>query len=112
MYPAEKCERLYSHTYEGEHHMMNLQQDSDGNIRMRAIYPKTVRVNVIFTDGTQEEFTGQRLNELRAEANAAYRLANELDAKGFDRNKGKPLARNKVVEFVPVRPGMSKKSKK
>lgn len=89
--------------------MMNLQQDSDGNIRMRAIYPKTVRINVVFTDGTQEEFTGQRLNELRAEANASYRLANELDAKGFDRNKGKPLARNKVVEFVPVRPGMSKK---
>lgn len=89
--------------------MINLQQDSDGNIRMRAIYPPGVSVNVVFTDGTQEVFSGKRLNELRAEANAAFRLANDLDAKGFDRNKGKPRATNKVVEFVPVRPGISKK---
>lgn len=92
--------------------MINIQQDSDGNIRMRAIYPAGVSVNVTFTDGTQEVFTGKRLNELRAEANAAFRMANDLDAKGFDRNKGKPLARNKVVEFVPVKPGMSAKKKK
>ncbi|PQZ95155.1 hypothetical protein CQ018_06200 [Arthrobacter sp. MYb227] len=89
--------------------MMKLVQDTDGNIRMRSIYPQGARVTVVFTDGTEEEFTGKRLNELRTEANAAYRLANGLDAKGFDRNKGKPVARNKVIEFVPVRPGMSKK---
>lgn len=92
--------------------MINIQQDTDGNIRMRTIYPAGVSVNVTFTDGTEEVFTGKRLNELRAEANAAYRLANDLDAKGFDRNKGKPLARNKVVEFVPVRPGLSKKPRR
>lgn len=104
---GKECEILGIHNHEGEPHMSNLQQDADGNVRMRAIYPKGVRVNVIFTDGTQEEFTGQRLNELREAANAAFRLANSLDAKGFDRNKGKPVARNKIVEFVPIRPGMS-----
>ncbi|MGL3805501.1 hypothetical protein ACSYDW_05330 [Paeniglutamicibacter sp. R2-26] len=89
--------------------MLTLKQDSDGNIRMRAIYPAGVRVTVEFTDGSTEEYSGKRLNELRTEANKAFRLANDLDAKGFDRNKGKPLARNKVVEFVPIRPGMSTK---
>ena len=104
-----KCERMSIHIHEGEHHMITLKQDAEGNVRMRAIYPKGARVNVIFTDGTQEEFTGHRLNELREAANAAFRLANGLDAKGFDRNKGKPVPRNKIVEFVPVGPGMSKR---
>ena len=109
MKKVEKYERLLVHIYEGKDDIMKLVQDTDGNIRMRAIYPQGARFTVVFTDGTEEEFTGKRLNELRAEANAAYRLANGLDAKGFDRSKGKPLARNKVVEFVPVRPGMSQK---
>lgn len=87
--------------------MIKLQQDTDGFLRMPAILPNSATVTVVFADGTQEEFTGQRLNDLRAEALADFRRGNDMDAKGFNRNKGQVKHGKNSVQFVPVAPGMS-----
>ncbi|GAA4361231.1 hypothetical protein [Paeniglutamicibacter cryotolerans] len=89
--------------------MIKLQQDPDGFVRMPTIVPNSARITVVFADGTQEEFTGQRLNDLRAEALAGFRKGNNMDAKGFNRNKGQVKHGKNSVQFVPVAPGMSQK---
>lgn len=85
--------------------MISLQQDTQGFIRMKRHFPASVTVAVLFSDGTQEVFTGQRLNEIYDEALAAYRAGNHLDAKGFDRGPRKKVQQG--IDFVPVSPGMS-----
>lgn len=85
--------------------MISLQQDPQGFIRMKRHFPASVSVAVVFADGSQEVFTGWRLNEIYDEALAAYRAGNHLDAKGFSRGPKKKVQQG--IEFVPVSPGMS-----
>ncbi len=85
--------------------MINLQQDSEGFIRMNRHLPASASVSITFTDGTQEVFTGKRLNEVYDEALAVYRAENQLDAKGFSRGPRKRV--HPGIEFVAVRPGMA-----
>nr|WP_306422486.1 hypothetical protein [Paenarthrobacter aurescens] len=68
-------------------------------------FPANVSVTVTFADGTEEVFTGRRLNGIYDEALAAYRAGNHLDAKGFNRGPRKKVQQG--IEFVPVTPGMS-----
>ncbi|WP_457962317.1 hypothetical protein M1E17_12130 [Arthrobacter sp. D1-29] len=85
--------------------MINLQQDSEGFIRMNRHFPGSAAITVAFTDGTQEVLTGRRLNQAYDDALAAYRAGNQLDAKGFSRGPTKKV--NPGIEFVPVQPGMA-----
>jgi hypothetical protein len=85
--------------------MISLQQDPQGFIRMKRHFPATASVAVTFADGTQEVFTGRRLNHIYDEALAAYRAGNNLDAKGFSRGPQKKVQQG--IEFVPVSPGMA-----
>ncbi|MGJ3189988.1 hypothetical protein [Paenarthrobacter sp. FR1] len=85
--------------------MISLQQDPQGSIRMNRHFPAGISIAVIFADGTQEVFTGKRLNEIYDEALAAYRAGNHLDAKGFSRGPKKKVQQR--IEFVPVSPGMA-----
>lgn len=84
--------------------LINLQQDSEGFIRMKRHFPASATVTVTFSDGSQEEFSGRRLNEIYDDALAVYRAQNHLDAKGFSRGTHKKV--QTTIEFVPVRPGM------
>lgn len=86
--------------------MISLQQDPQGFIRMSRHFPASVSVTVSFADGTQEVFTGQRLNEIYDQALAAYRAGNHLDAKGFNRGPRKKVQQG--IGFVQVAPGMAK----
>ncbi|MFC8303352.1 hypothetical protein ACFUCV_06660 [Specibacter sp. NPDC057265] len=86
--------------------MINLKQDSDGCIRMGRHFPASVTVAIAFSDGTTGEYSGRRLNELYDQAVAAYRLGNNLDAKGYDRND-KRIHRRNGVDLVPVIAGMA-----
>jgi hypothetical protein len=86
--------------------MINLQQDSDGFIRMTRRFPHSVPVAITFTDGSTEEFTGRRLNELYDKAVADYRTLNNLEAKGFSRRPAKTVQPSNSIEFVAVHPGM------
>ncbi|WP_026554620.1 hypothetical protein [Arthrobacter sp. 35W] len=88
--------------------MINLQQDADGNIRMSRHFPASVDVSITFTDGSQEVFTGQQVNELYDAALAVYREKNHLDAKGFIRHPVKTGHQRNGVGFVPVQAGMAK----
>lgn len=85
--------------------MINLQQDSQGFIRMNRHFPASASVSITFTDGTREVFTGKRLNEVYDQALAVYRAENQLDAKGFSRGPRKKV--HPGIEFVAVRPGMA-----
>jgi hypothetical protein len=85
--------------------MINLRQDSQGFIRMNRHFPASAAVSVTFADGTQEVFTGRRLNQAYDEALAVYRVENQLDAKGFSRGPRKKV--HPGIEFVAVRPGMA-----
>ena len=85
--------------------MISLHQDPQGFIRMKRHFPASVAVAVVFADGTEEVFTGRRLNEIYDEALATYRAGNDLDAKGFNRGPRKKVQQG--IEFVPVSPGMS-----
>ncbi|MET3143163.1 UNVERIFIED_ORG: hypothetical protein ABIB19_002753 [Arthrobacter sp. UYEF10] len=84
--------------------MINLQQDSEGFIRMKRHFPASATVTVTFSDGSQEEISGRRLNEIYDDALAFYRAQNQLDAKGFSRGPQKKV--QTTIEFVPVQPGM------
>ncbi|QNE14546.1 hypothetical protein [Pseudarthrobacter sp. NBSH8] len=84
--------------------MINLQQDSEGYIRMKRHFPASATVTVTFSDGSQEDVSGRRLNELYDDALALYRAQNQLDAKGFSRGPQKKV--QTTIEFVPVQPGM------
>lgn len=85
--------------------MIQLQQDSEGFVRMSRKFPAKTVIAITFADGTIGEYTGKRMNEIYDQALAAYRLGNNLDAKGFDRNHQKIHRRN-AVEVVPVTAGM------
>ncbi|WP_429386541.1 hypothetical protein [Paenarthrobacter sp. TE4293] len=85
--------------------MISLQQDPEGFVRMKRHFPAGASVAILFTDGTQEIFTGQRLNEIYDQALAAYRAGNHLDAKGFNRGPRKMVQQG--IDFVAVAPGMS-----
>lgn len=85
--------------------MIQLTQDSNGYVRMSRLFPAKVLVSINFNDGTTGEYTGKRMNEIYDEALAAFRLGNNLDARGFDRN-AKNIHRRNAVEHVPVQSGM------
>lgn len=84
--------------------LIQLQQDAEGFIRMKRHFPASTPVTVTFSDGSREEFTGRRLNEIYDAALAEYRAQNQLDAKGFSRGPKKKVQAG--IEFVAVRPGM------
>ncbi|WP_287931384.1 hypothetical protein [Arthrobacter sp.] len=81
--------------------MLTLRQDTDGFIHMSRHFPQKMSISIVFTDGSSGEYSGARLNGLYDQAVAAYRLANKLDAKGFDRAPAKVHRRN-AVGLVPV----------
>lgn len=85
--------------------MIKLKQDAEGFVRMSRHFPAKTLISITFSDGTEREYTGQRLNGLYDQALADYRLANQLDAKGFDRH-AKNIHRRNAVEFVRVQAGM------
>lgn len=85
--------------------MINLQQDTDGFIRMSRHFPGTSTVTITFTDGSTEEFPGQVVNKAYDDALADYRAKNHLDAKGFSRVP-KNFPGSNRIDFVPVSPGM------
>lgn len=84
--------------------LIQLQQDSEGFVRMNRHFPASTPVTVIFNDGSQEVFAGRRLNEIYDQALAEYRAQNRLDAKGFSRGPKKKV--QTAIDFVAVRPGM------
>jgi hypothetical protein len=85
--------------------LIQLQQDSEGFIRMKRHFPASTPVTIIFSDGSQEVFARGRLNEIYDAALAEYRAQNQLDAKGFSRGPKKKVQTG--IDFVAVRPGMS-----
>jgi hypothetical protein len=84
--------------------LINLQQDSEGFIRMKRHFPASAAVTITFRDGSVEELSGRRLNEIYDSALADFRAQNQLDAKGFSRGPQKKVQTG--IEFVAVRPGM------
>ncbi len=86
--------------------MIHLQQDDEGFVRMRQHFPAKTVISITFTDGTVGEYTGRRMNEIYDRALAAFRLGNNMDAKGFNRNDPRIHRRN-GVEIVPVESGMA-----
>jgi hypothetical protein len=88
--------------------VINLQQDAEGFIRMNRHYPASTLVSVTFADGSSEEFSGSRLNAIYDDALAVYRAENHLDAKGYSRAPKKTIQPANKIEFIAVRPGMSK----
>ncbi|MFQ4150555.1 hypothetical protein AAGW05_18035 [Arthrobacter sp. LAPM80] len=86
--------------------MIQLKQDNEGFVRMSRRFPAKTLISITFTDGTTGEYSGRRMNEIYDEALAAYRLGNNLDAKGFDRHPTKIHRRN-GVDIVPVVSGMA-----
>ncbi|MET3721483.1 hypothetical protein ABIB27_003356 [Arthrobacter sp. UYEF21] len=71
---------------------------------MKKHFPASTPVTIIFSDGSNEEFSGGRLNDIYDDALAEYRAQNHLDAKGFSRGPAKKVQTG--IEFVAVRPGM------
>jgi hypothetical protein len=84
--------------------LINLQQDSEGFIRMKRHFPASTAVTVTFNDGSHEVLSGLILNQAYDDALAVYRAQNHLDAKGFSRGPRKKVQPG--IEFVAVRPGM------
>ena len=86
-------------------HLITLQQDNEGFIRMDRHFPVSASIAVSFNDGSSEVLTGARLNKAYDDAVAVFRAANGLDAKGFSHvpKKAFPGAR---INVVPVQPGM------
>ncbi|MDQ0678493.1 hypothetical protein QFZ30_001875 [Arthrobacter pascens] len=84
--------------------LIHLNQDAEGFIRMKRHFPGSSAVTITFSDGSQEEFSGRRLNAIYDEALAVYRAENQLDAKGFARGPKKKVQPG--IEFVRVHPGM------
>jgi len=85
--------------------MIQLKQDTDGYVRMSRHFPAKATIAITFNDGTSAEYSGKRMNGIYDEALAAFRLGNNLDAKGFDRN-AKNIHRRNAVDHVPVQAGM------
>lgn len=86
--------------------MIQLTQDTDGFVRMSRHFPVKTLIAITFTDGTVGQYTGRRMNEIYDAALAAFRLGNNLDAKGFDRHD-KKIHRRNSVDVVPVQAGMA-----
>lgn len=86
--------------------MIQLKQDPNGYVRMSRHYPAKTTIEITFNDGTVGEYSGLRMNGLYDAALAAYRLGNNLDAKGFDRHD-KKIHRRNAVDHVPVESGMA-----
>jgi hypothetical protein len=99
-------ENRISH-YDDRKHVITLQQDADGFIRMTRHFPDSATIAVSFTDGSSEGFTGQRLNEIYDRAVSEYRTLNNLDAKGFSRRPTKTVQPANTIEFVAIQPGMA-----
>ena len=87
--------------------MITLKQDADGFIRMNRHFPQTVQVGIVFANGSVEEFSGSRLNEIYDAAQETFRVENHLDAKGFSRRPGKTVQSKSRIDYVAVQPGMS-----
>ena len=87
--------------------MINLQQDSEGFIRMPRHFPGSIVVSITFADGSVEQVPGWLLNQAYDEALAEYRAQNHLDAKGFSRHPKSRTNPGNKVDFVRVQPGMS-----
>lgn len=87
--------------------MITLQQDAEGFVRMNRHFPESVRISIAFTDGTSETLTGRQLNAVFDEAQADFRLQNNLDEKGFSRAEPKTVRPKTNIEFVQVRPGIA-----
>lgn len=87
--------------------MLNLQQDDGGFIRMARRFPDSLQISITFIDGSREEFTGRRINELYDAALATYRAGNNMDAKGYSRTPRQGVHRRNAVGFVPVHAGMA-----
>ena len=88
--------------------MINIQQDDQGFIRMSRRFPEKLLISITFSDGSQETYSGRRLNELYDNALAEFRAGNNMDAKGSSRLPAKTIHRRNAVDFVPVHPGMAK----
>ncbi|AXJ10981.1 hypothetical protein [Arthrobacter sp. PM3] len=86
--------------------MINLKQDAEGFIRMNRHFPDTALISIVFTDGSEQVYTGRRLNGIYDEALADYRLQNHLDAKGYSRAPKKTVHPANKIDFVPVHAGM------
>jgi hypothetical protein len=86
--------------------MINLQQDSEGFIRMPRHFPDSILVCITFADGSVEEVPGKRLNRAYDEALAEFRAQNHLDAKGFSRHQKSRTNPGNKVDFVRVQPGI------
>jgi hypothetical protein len=86
--------------------MISLRQDADGFIRMNRHFPDKTLINITFTDGSEQSYSGRRLNGIYDEALAVYRAQNHLDAKGFSRAPRKTVHPVNKIEFVPVHAGM------
>ena len=71
---------------------------------MKRHFPASAAVTITFNNGSREEFSGRRLNEIYDDALAAFRARNHLDAKGFSRGPQKKVQTS--IEFVPIHPGM------
>lgn len=87
--------------------MINLQQDAEGFVRMNRHFPDSVLISITFTDGAAETFTGLQLNSVYDEAQAEFRVQNNLDEKGFSRAPAKTVRPKTNIEFVQVHPGMA-----
>jgi hypothetical protein len=87
--------------------LINLQQDSEGFVRMKRHFPDSSLISITFTDGSSEVFSGHQLNKAYDEALAVYRAENHLDAKGFSRAPKKTVHPANSIEFVPVHAGMA-----
>jgi hypothetical protein len=87
--------------------MINLKQDADGFIRMPRHFPDTALITITFTDGTEQSYSGRRLNGLYDDALAVYRAQNHLGAKGYSRAPRKTVHAANKIEFVPVQAGMA-----
>lgn len=84
---------------------MQLKQDPAGYVHMSRRFPSSTRISITFTDGSTGEYSGVKMNELYDQALADFRLGNNMDAKGFDRN-AKNIHRRNAVDYVPVQAGM------
>jgi len=86
--------------------MINLQQDTDGFVRMTRHFPGSLDVSITFTDGSREVVPGSRLNAIYDESVAQFRAENSMDAKGYSRVPSKNLRRSVAVSHIPVQAGM------
>jgi len=53
--------------------MISLRQDADGFIRMNRHFPDKTLISITFTDGSEQVYSGRRLNGIYDEALAVYR---------------------------------------